>query len=122
MASAPAPARGISTPAGARCERSAWWCPSLVLAASYLWLANDHGTLLLWNVIVHESGRYTFGQTVLYFSHFLREVPTAMAYALFLLGISGAVARRRPALTRASHPASAGALALAGVLVAARCS
>jgi len=31
---------------------------------------------------------------VLYFSHFLRGVPTAIAYALFLLGISGAVSRR----------------------------
>ena len=35
--------------------------PALVLAASYLWLVYDHGTLLLWNVVVHESGRYTFG-------------------------------------------------------------
>lgn len=63
--------------------------PALVLAASYAWLALDHGTVRLWNVVVHESGRYTLGQTVLYFSHFLREVPTAVVYALFLLAISG---------------------------------
>lgn len=64
--------------------------PVLVLAASYAWLALDHGTVRLWNVVVHESGRYTLGQTVLYFSHFLREVPTAITYALFLLSVSGA--------------------------------
>jgi hypothetical protein len=63
--------------------------PAVVLVASYAWLAVDHGTLALRDVIVHESGRYTLGETVFYFSHFLREVPTAIAYALFLLGISG---------------------------------
>lgn len=65
--------------------------PAAVLAASYIWLALDHGTLLLWNVVVHESGRYTLGGTVLYFDHFLREVPIVIAYALFLLGVSGGV-------------------------------
>jgi hypothetical protein len=63
--------------------------PAAVLAGSYIWLTIDHGTPLLWNVIVHEGGRYTLGETILYFSHFLREVPVAIAYALFLLGISG---------------------------------
>jgi hypothetical protein len=62
--------------------------PVAVLLASYLWLALNHGTLRLWNVVVHESGRYTLGETVLYFSHFLREVPIALAYALFLLSAS----------------------------------
>lgn len=66
--------------------------PLAVLLASYLWLASNHGTLRLWNVVVHESGRYTLGETVLYFSHFLREVPIAVAYALFLLSASGNVA------------------------------
>lgn len=63
--------------------------PAVVLAGAYIWLTVDHGTPLLWNVIVHESGRYTLGETILYFSHFLREVPVVIAYALFLLGISG---------------------------------
>jgi len=67
--------------------------PALVLLASYAWLALDHGTLLLWGVVVHESGRYTLGETILYFSHFLREVPITVGYALFLLGISGGAAR-----------------------------
>lgn len=65
--------------------------PATVLLACYLWLAVEHGTLWLWPVVVHESGRYTFGQTVLYWSHFLREVPVVAAYVLFLLGVSGAV-------------------------------
>lgn len=65
--------------------------PAAVLVACYLWLAVDHGTLWLWPVVVHESGRYTFGQTVLYWPHFLREVPVVVAYVLFLMGVSGAV-------------------------------
>lgn len=79
--------------------------PLAVLAGAYLWLALDHGTFRLWPVVVHESGRYTLGETVLYFSHFLREIPTLFAYVLFLLGASGAVAAgpeqggdRRPVL------------------------
>lgn len=63
--------------------------PLAVFVLSYLWLAADHGTLGLWNVIVHESGRYTLRDTTLYFSHFLREIPVAIAYVLFLLGAGG---------------------------------
>jgi hypothetical protein len=66
--------------------------PVVVLGASYLWLALDHGTPALWDVIVHENGRRTLGQTVLYFGHFLREVPVDVAYALFLIGASGELA------------------------------
>jgi hypothetical protein len=72
--------------------------PAVVLVASYVWLALDHGTLLLWDVVVHESGRYTLGETVLYFGHFLREVPIAVAYSLFLLSVSGG-----PGLRGGSH-------------------
>jgi hypothetical protein len=91
--------------------------PFVVLAASYLWLAYDHGTQLLWNVIVHESGRYTFGQTVLYFGHFLREVPIAIAYALFLLGISGAVAPEPTGMRDRTRRIGGVALAMAVALV-----
>jgi hypothetical protein len=63
--------------------------PLVVFVLSYLWLAADHGTLGLWNVVVHESGRYTLRDTTLYFSHFLRETPVVIAYALFLLGAGG---------------------------------
>jgi hypothetical protein len=86
--------------------------PALVLLASYVWLALDHGTPLLWNVLVHESGRYTFGETVFYFSHFLREVPTVVAYALFLLGVSGGVARTTGQDEEPDRDARAGWLAL----------
>jgi hypothetical protein len=87
--------------------------PALVLAGSWVWLTADHGTPLLWNVIVHESGRYTLGETVLYFGHFLREVPIAVAYALFLLGVSGGSAAR----TRPGRSAGHAALVLATLLV-----
>lgn len=76
--------------------------PALVIAASFCWLALDHGTVALWGVVVHESGRYTLGETVFYFSHFLREVPIAVAYVLFLLGSSGAV---RPGWVGTPHAA-----------------
>lgn len=68
--------------------------PAVVLAACYAWLAADRGTLWLWDVVVHESGRYTLAQTVLYFGHFLRELPTDLAYALFLLAAAGGIAER----------------------------
>lgn len=66
--------------------------PGGVLLAAYVWLVIEHGTWRLWGVVVHESGRYTLGETILYFSHFLRELPTILAYVLFLLGASAAVA------------------------------
>jgi hypothetical protein len=70
--------------------------PIVVLAAAFGWLALDHRTFALWNVVVHESGRYTFGQTVFYFGHFLREVPVAVTYALFLLAASGGAGTGTP--------------------------
>jgi len=96
--------------------------PVLILAASFFWLALDHGTARLWGVLVHESGRYTLGETILYFSHFLREVPTAIAYVLFLLGSSGAVGQgtsRQGGLagTLAEPVVGRAALVAAGALV-----
>lgn len=64
--------------------------PALAFGLSYVWLAVANGRWNLWPVIVHESGRYTLAGTVFYFSHFLREVPTVLAYAFFLLGVAGA--------------------------------
>lgn len=68
--------------------------PLLLLIGAYLWLAVDHGKWWLGDVVVHESGRYTWWQTVFYFSHFLREIPTDVAMALFL-GVGG-IAGARP--------------------------
>ena len=100
---------------GSRARAGAAGCIALavlVLAAGYAWLAAEHGTVALWDVIVHESGRYTFGETVLYFAHFLREVPTDIAYALFLLGAGGRVARGPDAI----RPAERGRARLVGWL------
>lgn len=60
-----------------------------VLVGAFLWLAVEHETPRLWNVVVHESGKYTLGQTVLYLQHFLREVPTLLTIALFTLAAYG---------------------------------
>jgi hypothetical protein len=81
--------------------------PTLVLAASYLWLVLDHRSVLLWDVVVHEDGRHTLGETVLYFGHFLREVPVAIAYVLFLLGVSHGVSHGVPDSHRRSVRSSA---------------
>lgn len=91
--------------------------PALVLVASYVWLAIDHHTLRLWTVVVHESGRYTFGETVFYFSHFLREIPIAVAYVLFLLGCAGAVGPGPRGPRRFTRPLAPAAFLGAGMLI-----
>ncbi len=55
--------------------------PAGALIASYLWLALDHGTPWLLGTAVHEGGRYTLAQTILYWRHFLRELPVVALYA-----------------------------------------
>jgi hypothetical protein len=91
--------------------------PAAVLAGSFVWLAVDHGTPRIWSVVVHESGRYTLRDTILYFAHFLREIPTAVAYTLFLVGVS---ARADPGVHMPrdrAHTLGVGALLLALALV-----
>lgn len=56
--------------------------PSLLVMGAYLWLALDHGTLWLFPTVVHESGDYTFLQTILYFRHVIRELPVTLLYAI----------------------------------------
>jgi hypothetical protein len=92
--------------------------PAAVLLASWVWLALEHQTLGLWGVVVHESGRYTLGETIFYFGHFLREVPIAIAYALFLLSASGSATLDGPDRDRrGTSPARWAFLLGAGVLV-----
>ena len=89
---------------------------------AYCWLAVDHGSPWLWNVAIHESGRYTLGETVFYFGHFLREIPTDVAYVLFLLaGVSRSPPIRggRPVDEGRARLAASGALLLAVALAAA---
>jgi hypothetical protein len=56
------------------------------LAAAYLWLAHDHGTLRLLPVVVHEDGRSTLAATILYPRHLLRELPVIALYATTSIG------------------------------------
>ncbi|MEW6107768.1 MAG: hypothetical protein AB1632_01165 [Nitrospirota bacterium] len=66
-----------------------WWflsIPVLILSLSYIFLAVEHNNLNLLFTKVHESGRYTLIETILYFDHFSREilicVITALAFAI----------------------------------------
>lgn len=97
--------------------------PAAILVACYAWLAVDRSTAWLWDVPVHESGRYTLGGTIFYVSHFLREIPTDVVYALFVLGAaSGALAgSREPAARRLAWPwfACAAVLVAVALLVSA---
>jgi hypothetical protein len=56
--------------------------PLTILALAYAWLALAHGTLRLWQAQVHETGRYTLVETVLFQS--LAEIPVDVGMALFL--------------------------------------
>ena len=58
--------------------------PILLIVLAYAWMAIAHGTPMLWNVVVHEGGEYTLGQTVLFVRHHLREVPVDIAMSLAL--------------------------------------
>jgi hypothetical protein len=56
--------------------------PLSALAVSYGLLVREFGTWRLWNVKIHESGRWTLGETVFYYNHFLRELPVDTLYAI----------------------------------------
>jgi hypothetical protein len=91
-----------------------------VLSGACAWLALDHGALGLWNIVVHDSGRDALRQTNLYFLHFLREIPTVLAMALFLASTYGTPAGRRPDRVAAITPKLwVPALLAGGVLVVA---
>jgi hypothetical protein len=76
----------------------------MVLLLSYGYLSFEYKTLFLFTVKVHESGKYTLLQTILYFDHFVREIPVAamnalsvsLSFYLFtpLAGISSSLQRR----------------------------
>jgi hypothetical protein len=60
--------------------------PVLLLTGSYLYMAVTYGKLWLFNTIVHENGRYTLLQTILYFRHFTWEFLGKSVYCLYLVG------------------------------------
>lgn len=74
--------------------------PIVLVVIAYGWLAVDHGAPFLWNVVVHEGGHYTFGQAVLFFRHFLREVPVDIAMAISIAAGVRLVAPRAVPVTR----------------------
>src|SRR5436190_7621742 len=89
--------------------------PATTLLGAYLWMAVDHGTARLWSVVVHEGGRYTLGETIAYYRHFLRELPVVVTYAA---ATSAAAATYGPG--RAGAPSSrerVAALAAAALVV-----
>jgi hypothetical protein len=88
--------------------------PLLVLACAYAWLAWDHRTLWLFGTVVHEGGRYTLAETVLYARHFLRELPVAVLYAA---APAAAASAYGPRATTAPSPLVRGAALLAAALV-----
>lgn len=66
-----------------------WWflsIPVLTLSLSYLFLAIEHNNFNLLFVKVHESGKYTLIETILYFDHFSREmlicIVTAFSFSI----------------------------------------
>ena len=76
------------------------------------------GTPLIWNEVVHEDGVKTFGGTLLYFEHAVRELPGDLLFGVILGGaLAYACPLARPARRRAVAPL-AGLLALVRVIVA----
>lgn len=65
-----------------------------MLLGSYLWLAAAHGSLALGPVLVYESGRLTFAETVLSWDHFLREIPLCVVMALAVVAVHRSTGRR----------------------------
>ena len=93
--------------------------PLVLVALSYAWLAVEHGTPWLWNVVVHEGGEYTLGGTVLYVRHFLREIPVDVAMALSLAAAIRMAVDEPPAVRRQWFVAGAIVLAVVAFAMAA---
>jgi hypothetical protein len=75
--------------------------PVSVYAFSYIYLAAYHGQAALWNIVVHESGRLTFYETLFYSSHFIAHIPVHIVLALFFVGSFLGFANRAREQTRA---------------------
>jgi len=60
--------------------------PLLLLAGSYLYMAVTYRRLWLLDTIVHENGKYTLLQTILYFRHFTWEWLGKSIYCFYLVG------------------------------------
>ena len=60
--------------------------PIITYLISYFYLAYYHRSLLLFNVIVHENGKYSFLQSLFYASHFLGHIPVLTVLAFLFTG------------------------------------
>jgi len=74
--------------------------PIVTYLVSYLYLAYYHGNLLLFNIIIHENGKYSFLQTLFYASHFLGHIPVltviAFIFTGYYLGLTGKIRNPYP--------------------------
>ena len=61
--------------------------PVLLLLGSYIYMTIHYHKLWLFGTVVHENGRYTLLQVILYFRHFLWELPIKAWYAMTLVGL-----------------------------------
>jgi hypothetical protein len=95
--------------------------PLAVLVGAYLYLAWQYQTWMLLPVVVHESGKYTLAQTILYYDHFIREVPIctfmAMATAAGGLYLTAAGPDNAGRLRRVGGWALAGSILVLAVAV-----
>lgn len=73
-------------------SRSIFFClcfsiPLILLIASYIHMCVFYKELWLFDTIVHENGRYTLLQVILYFRHFCWEILGKAIYSLFIVGV-----------------------------------
>lgn len=61
--------------------------PLIAYIVSYLYLAHYHQQWFLFHTVIHESGRYTLLETILYASHFLGHVPVYTMLAFYFIGV-----------------------------------
>ena len=60
--------------------------PGIFLTGAYIHMCLFHEKLWLFNIVVHERGKYTLLEVILYFRHFLWEVLIKVVYSLFIVG------------------------------------
>lgn len=60
--------------------------PAALLIGAYLHMAMRYNKIWLFDTIVHERGKYTLLEVILYFRHFIWELPIKTVYALFIVG------------------------------------
>lgn len=94
-----------------------FFLPAGVLVVSYLAICVSAGTAWPWQAVVHESGRLTLAQTVLYYEHAASELPLDL-----LTGASAAAGlicfrRARPHLAGVEAGRLRGRLRVAGTVL-----